>query len=197
MLSCPGHLLSNSRFPPPCIFSVPPSLLAWQPRLQMTGERRLVDRLMAAELAMLEAVRDGSALLMHMEDCYYTALLKVRLPCFCASMWHEDSIARQGLSLMQYATGLRHHPPSRRDEWGFRIIFMHPCVNVFVLGTCRRRVLSCRCRQLSRTWLAWTAREGGRDEAVLYRTLFVGSACACGPRMYKVRKVHGKECNFE
>lgn len=43
----------------------------------MSGERRLIDRLMAAELAMLAAVKDGSAILMHMEDCYYTALLKV------------------------------------------------------------------------------------------------------------------------
>ena len=89
----------------------------------MTGERRLVDRLMAAELAMLEAVRDGSALLMHMEDCYYTALLQVRLPCFCASMWHEDSIALQILSLRDTPLdigNLKHGMVvvMMRDEWG-------------------------------------------------------------------------------
>ncbi|CAI5472913.1 unnamed protein product [Closterium sp. Yama58-4] len=42
----------------------------------MKGERRLIDRLLQTEVAMLSALRDGSAIMMHMEDFYYIALLK-------------------------------------------------------------------------------------------------------------------------
>ncbi|GJP43027.1 hypothetical protein CLOM_g2533 [Closterium sp. NIES-68] len=42
----------------------------------MSGERRLIDRLLQTEVAMLSALRDGSAIMMHMEDFYYIALLK-------------------------------------------------------------------------------------------------------------------------
>ena len=44
---------------------------------QLRGERRILERLVQSEIAMLSAVRDGSAVLMHMEDFYFMALLKV------------------------------------------------------------------------------------------------------------------------
>ena len=44
---------------------------------QLRGERRMLERLVQSEIAMLSAVRDGSAVLMHMEDFYFMALLKV------------------------------------------------------------------------------------------------------------------------
>ncbi|CAI5531012.1 unnamed protein product, partial [Closterium sp. Naga37s-1] len=42
----------------------------------MKGERRLIDRLLQTEVAILSALRDGSAIMMRMEDFYYIALLK-------------------------------------------------------------------------------------------------------------------------
>lgn len=58
--------------------------------LQMRGERKLLERLLQTEIAMLRAIRDGSALMQHMEDFYYIALLEVNHPspftfhCFVA-----------------------------------------------------------------------------------------------------------------
>jgi len=45
--------------------------------LQMKGERKMLERLLQTEIAMLRAIRDGSALMQHMEDFYYIALLEV------------------------------------------------------------------------------------------------------------------------
>eukprot|EP00897_Mesotaenium_endlicherianum_P005430 jgi/Mesen1/4915/ME000246S04141 len=42
----------------------------------MAGERQVLQRLIQTEIALLAAIRDGSALMMHMEDFYYIALLK-------------------------------------------------------------------------------------------------------------------------
>lgn len=44
---------------------------------QMKGERKMLERLLQTEIAMLRAIRDGSALMQHMEDFYYIALLEV------------------------------------------------------------------------------------------------------------------------
>lgn len=45
--------------------------------VQMKGERKMLERLLQTEIAMLRAIRDGSALMQHMEDFYYIALLEV------------------------------------------------------------------------------------------------------------------------
>ena len=37
----------------------------------------MLERLLQTEIAMLRAIRDGSALMQHMEDFYYIALLEV------------------------------------------------------------------------------------------------------------------------
>jgi hypothetical protein len=42
----------------------------------MRGERQIIERLLQTEIAMLRAIRDGSALMQHMEDFYYIALLE-------------------------------------------------------------------------------------------------------------------------
>jgi hypothetical protein len=44
--------------------------------MQMRGERQIIERLLQTEIAMLRAIRDGSALMQHMEDFYYIALLE-------------------------------------------------------------------------------------------------------------------------
>lgn len=42
----------------------------------MKGEKRLIERLLQTEIAMLSGLRDGSALMQHMEDFYYITLLE-------------------------------------------------------------------------------------------------------------------------
>ncbi|KAJ7555056.1 hypothetical protein O6H91_05G020400 [Diphasiastrum complanatum] len=42
----------------------------------MKGEKQLLDRLIQTEVTMLRAIRDGSALMQHMEDFYYVSLLE-------------------------------------------------------------------------------------------------------------------------
>jgi hypothetical protein len=42
----------------------------------MRGERQIIERLLQTEIAMLRAIRDGSALMQHMENFYYIALLE-------------------------------------------------------------------------------------------------------------------------
>lgn len=39
----------------------------------------MLEKLLQTEITMLRAIRDGSALMQHMEDFYYIALLEVRL----------------------------------------------------------------------------------------------------------------------
>jgi len=53
--------------------------------MQMRGERQIIERLLQTEIAMLRAIRDGSALMQHMENFYYIALLEVCLACFSKS----------------------------------------------------------------------------------------------------------------
>jgi hypothetical protein len=45
--------------------------------MQLKGEKALLKKVVEKELAILDAFTDGSALLQHMEDFYYKALLKV------------------------------------------------------------------------------------------------------------------------
>ncbi|XP_021725202.1 uncharacterized protein LOC110692495 isoform X2 [Chenopodium quinoa] len=42
----------------------------------MKGERELVDRILQTEINLFRAIRDGSALMQHMEDFYYISLLE-------------------------------------------------------------------------------------------------------------------------
>eukprot|EP00271_Cylindrocystis_brebissonii_P010522 TRINITY_DN2671_c0_g3_i1.p1 TRINITY_DN2671_c0_g3~~TRINITY_DN2671_c0_g3_i1.p1 ORF type:complete len:706 (+),score=119.60 TRINITY_DN2671_c0_g3_i1:218-2119(+) len=65
----------------------------------MQGERRILERLLQTEMALLSTIRDGSAVMMHMEDFYFMALLQ-----------HvEDSI---GGGLPEAATSLLANKPS-------------------------------------------------------------------------------------
>lgn len=47
--------------------------------MQMKGEQTLLQKLFDTEIAMLRAMRDGSAVMQHMEDFYYITLLQVQL----------------------------------------------------------------------------------------------------------------------
>jgi hypothetical protein len=45
--------------------------------IQMKGEQTLLQKLLETEISMLRAMRDGSAIMQHMEDFYYITLLQV------------------------------------------------------------------------------------------------------------------------
>lgn len=45
---------------------------------QMKGEQRVLQKLLDTEITMLRAMRDGSAVMQHMEDFYYITLLQVQ-----------------------------------------------------------------------------------------------------------------------
>jgi hypothetical protein len=61
--------------------------------MQMRGERQIIERLLQTEIVMLRAIRDGSALMQHMEDFYYIALLEVCLPVSLNLTFFQISIA--------------------------------------------------------------------------------------------------------
>lgn len=44
---------------------------------QMKGEKELVEKILQTEIKIFNAIRDGSALMQHMEDFYYITLLEV------------------------------------------------------------------------------------------------------------------------
>ena len=43
----------------------------------MKGEKELVEKILQTEINIFRAIRDGSALMQHMEDFYYITLLEV------------------------------------------------------------------------------------------------------------------------
>jgi hypothetical protein len=43
----------------------------------MKGEKELVEKILQTEIKIFNALRDGSALMQHMEDFYYITLLEV------------------------------------------------------------------------------------------------------------------------
>ena len=43
----------------------------------MKGERELIEQILQTEINIFRAIRDGSALMQHMEDFYYITLLEV------------------------------------------------------------------------------------------------------------------------
>lgn len=46
--------------------------------LQMKGEKELIEKILETEINIYRSIRDGSALMQHMEDFYYITLLEVR-----------------------------------------------------------------------------------------------------------------------
>lgn len=70
----------------------------------------MLEKLLQTEITMLRAIRDGSALMQHMEDFYYIALLEVRFKstetsmtkqlCTLISLKRPDRINRNFLSLL-------------------------------------------------------------------------------------------------
>lgn len=47
--------------------------------IQMKGEKELVEKILQTEISIFRAIRDGSALMQHMEDFYYITLLEVQV----------------------------------------------------------------------------------------------------------------------
>lgn len=47
----------------------------------MKGEKELVEQILQTEIKLFNAIRDGSALMQHMEDFYYITLLEVCYWC--------------------------------------------------------------------------------------------------------------------
>ena len=45
--------------------------------MQMKGEKQLVEKILQTEINLLRSIRDGTALMQHMEDFYYVMLLEV------------------------------------------------------------------------------------------------------------------------
>lgn len=43
----------------------------------MKGEKELIDKILQTEINIFRSIRDGSALMQHMEDFYYISLLEV------------------------------------------------------------------------------------------------------------------------
>lgn len=44
----------------------------------MKGEKELIEKILQTEINIFRAIRDGSALMQHMEDFYYITLLEVK-----------------------------------------------------------------------------------------------------------------------
>lgn len=47
--------------------------------LQMKGEKELVQKILETEINIFRSIRDGTALMQHMEDFYYITLLEVHI----------------------------------------------------------------------------------------------------------------------
>lgn len=45
--------------------------------MQMKGEKELVEKILNTEINIFRSIRDGTALMQHMEDFYYISLLEV------------------------------------------------------------------------------------------------------------------------
>lgn len=58
---------------------------------QLKGEKQLVEKILQTEINLLLSLRDGSALMQHMEDFYYVTLLEVWYFLFCVhGDWNVD-----------------------------------------------------------------------------------------------------------
>jgi hypothetical protein len=62
----------------------------------MKGEKQLVEKLLQTEINLLRSIRDGSALMQHMEDFYYVTLLEVSSQLFLLFSDQIVSKAPQG-----------------------------------------------------------------------------------------------------
>jgi len=65
----------------------------------MKGEKQLVEKLLQTEINLLRSIRDGSALMQHMEDFYYVTLLEVSSQQFLLFSDQIVSKALQGQQL--------------------------------------------------------------------------------------------------
>lgn len=65
----------------------------------MKGEKQLVEKLLQTEINLLRSIRDGSALMQHMEDFYYVTLLEVSSQLFLLFSDQIMSKAPQGKQL--------------------------------------------------------------------------------------------------
>jgi len=65
----------------------------------MKGEKQLVEKLLQTEINLLRSIRDGSALMQHMEDFYYVTLLEVSSQLFLLFSDQIVSKAPQGQQL--------------------------------------------------------------------------------------------------
>ena len=45
--------------------------------MQMRGEMQLIEKILQTEINLFRSIRDGTALMQHMEDFYYVTLLEV------------------------------------------------------------------------------------------------------------------------
>ena len=45
--------------------------------MQMRGEMQLIEKILQTEISLFRSIRDGTALMQHMEDFYYVTLLEV------------------------------------------------------------------------------------------------------------------------
>ncbi|CAA7022964.1 unnamed protein product [Microthlaspi erraticum] len=76
----------------------------------MKGEKELVEQILQTEIKIFNAIRDGSALMQHMEDFYYITLLE------SVKLYYKDVEDPKGLRLFSSLHRLtvfspRHHPP--------------------------------------------------------------------------------------
>lgn len=63
------------------------SLIEEKPSMQMKGEKQLIEQILQTEINLLRSIRDGTALMQHMEDFYYITLLEVLLWILVINVW--------------------------------------------------------------------------------------------------------------
>ncbi|KAI5072460.1 hypothetical protein GOP47_0012566 [Adiantum capillus-veneris] len=88
----------------------------------MKGEKRLIERLLQTEIAMIQSIRDGSALMQHMEDFYYISLLEVlaAFVCFSDVLWKVFSMQRSGSLVVVVQLSSHNGKPKCSLSFAFR-----------------------------------------------------------------------------
>jgi len=89
----------------------------------MKGEKELIEKILNTEINIFLAIRDGSALMQHMEDFYYITLLEVlAFPIYTLPFW------TMLLELFKMSTGAS-QVRSSKSSGLLRI--RHVCCNIF------------------------------------------------------------------
>lgn len=65
---------------------------------QMKGEKELVEQILQTEIKLFNAIRDGSALMQHMEDFYYVTLLEVCYWCTFTYDKYSSKVVNDSIS---------------------------------------------------------------------------------------------------